>query len=275
MPSAGSDADAHPAPPTKGTSLMRLRIAAPRMGIATASLLCLAGCGGLSAGDYVVYRLAFTASTLSAGCYPDGEIPRSVEHEATSYRTSATAILYATSDDELLLDLGDTVLTGGADGDTYSFSATSTDVDIPPGREILDSDRDGIDDSEDDFVDADSDGEDDIKEDLFVDTDGDEIDDRLGDDLVDANGDGKDDRFVTLESTFRFEERVTTDVVMTVDGEVVEGTITITTTRVCKGTGCPRDHAARCEVRRTFQGVEIDEARLDAGGGLGAPPEGG
>lgn len=254
---------------------MRLRIAAPRMGIATASLLGLAGCGGLSAGDVVVYRLAFGESVLSAGCYPDGEIPRSVEHDSTSYRTSATAIVYATTDDELLLDLGATVLTGSAYGDTYRFSATSTDVDIPPGREILDSDRDGIDDSEDGFIDADMDGEDDINEDLFVDTDGDELDDRLGDDLVDADGDGKDDRFVTLESTFRFVERVTTDVVMRVDGEVVEGTITITTTRACEGAGCPSDHAVQCEARRAFQGVEIDEARIEACGRLGAPPGGG
>lgn len=254
---------------------MRLLVAAS-MGIAAASLLGLAGCGGLSAGDYLVYRLAFAASTLSAGCYPDGEIPRSVAGDATSYRTSATAILYATSDDELLLDLGDTVLTGGRDGDTYRFSATSTDVDIPPGDEILDADRDGIDDGEDPFVDADMDDQNDLDEDLFVDTDADELDDRFVDDLIDADADGEDDRIVARESTFWFEERVTTEVVMTVDGSVVEGTLTITTTRACEGEGCPPDHGGRCELRRAFQGVELDEPGIEVGGGdLGAPPAGG
>src|SRR5678816_65902 len=115
------------------------RMLAP-VALATA-LLGVAGCGGLSAGDHVFYRVAFDQLEKDASCYPDNEIPDSVKDDTSTLRGGATFILYIAGDDEAELDTGSLVLPGSSTDTGYTFSGNAVDVEYPPGRIITDADH--------------------------------------------------------------------------------------------------------------------------------------
>lgn len=89
--------------------------------------LALASCGGLSPGEYVVYRVSFAAADPAENCYGGG-IPDDIADESSSYRTNGLFVLYQSVDDKLYLDMGSAVLEGTADGDDYKFDGKRVDV---------------------------------------------------------------------------------------------------------------------------------------------------
>jgi hypothetical protein len=224
----------------------------------------------LEAGDYKVFRVAFANSTPDASCYSNGEIPMSVVEDSTSLRAGGTFIMYATEEGGMYLDTGDMVLAGELDVDVYEFKGKVVDVEFPSGTIIYDSDHDGIDDSEDDFIDTNQNGvEDNLEE--FVDVDLDGLDDRFEDSLVDANGDGIDDGIVEIGAGYKFKDTRDYRMDITiVDGVVTGETKTVIKT-VCEGTGCPLNYGASCTVNGEFEGVVIDDAQVDVS--LGAPTD--
>ena len=86
-------------------------------------------CGGISAGDYVIYRVAFDEQDLSSGCYfpNDGPGPNE-KSDSSTILDGTTFILYAGPEDTFYLDTGSAILEGTADGDVYSFSGKVVDV---------------------------------------------------------------------------------------------------------------------------------------------------
>jgi hypothetical protein len=93
-------------------------------------LLGAAGCGGFGPGDYNVYRIAFQAPTLSAGCYAAGQVPVNEEQDTSNEFIADTWILYMGPDDKAYLDVGSTTVQGNKSGDDFSFSGQRTDVEI-------------------------------------------------------------------------------------------------------------------------------------------------
>lgn len=243
--------------------------ALPARAALVASLAGVASCGGLSAGDYAVYRIAVEASEASYGCFPDDRPPLAEAYDATTFRTGQTLLLYLTSDDEAMLDLGGLVLSGSTKDDPYTFAGVTEDVDFPFGAVVTDADRDGIADVIDPFVDADKDGveDTDTSTDREVDTDGDARDDRehQEDAFVDADNDGHEDRFGRIVGDTKVVSTLRVDVTMTVDGSTVRGVVTRTTTEACEGDLCPTHVDAPCVDVQRFRGVEIDGASLTLG----------
>jgi len=231
----------------------------------------------LGDGDYQVFRVAFESEKADAGCYVDGEIPESIREDTTTLKSGGTFIMYVTEQGEVFLDTGSMVLLGEKDGTGYEFDGEVVDVEVPPGRTILDADKDGIEDSEDQVIDADMDGLDDNATDLegfpldnMVDVDGDGLDDRTQDDIVDADMDGEDDRYVDLPAPYKLrtvrDYRI--EVIMT--GDVVNGETRSTIRSTCEGSECPETFEANtCTVQNEFQGVLIEDAQVDVA--LGAP----
>jgi hypothetical protein len=230
-----------------------------------ASLAGVVSCGGMSAGDYVIYRVAFVEKAIQeAGCYPKDEVPVSELYDSTTFRSGQTFVLYMADDEEATLDTGGVVLKGSMEDEPYTFSGSTEDVDFPFDDAVLDSDRDGLADINDPFVDADKDGKSDeeITSDPEVDTDGDALDDREGDPFVDADNDGDEDRFVQIVGDTKMVTTLQLDIEMRVDGSTIRGTSTRTTHARCEGTACPTDEDVPCVSRLTFRGVEIDDADL-------------
>jgi hypothetical protein len=228
------------------------------------SLLGAAGCGGISTGDHVFYRVAVEASKKEAGCYADKMIPENEKDDTTTFRGGATFILYLPADDDAQLDTGSLVLSGAATDAGYSFTGDDVNVEYLPGKTINDSDHDGIDDSDDMMIDADKDGLDD-KTDPTVDVDADGLDDRFDDNLVDANDDNKDDRIVEIPSGTKVVVTTTVTVDMTVDGSTVSGTSTTVTDSKCEGTLCTGFMGTSCTQTSTFKGVEVEQAAIQLG----------
>lgn len=238
----------------------------------TASMGTVA-CGGLGAGDYEVYRVAFSRQVLGQDCFDGDALPDSIREDSTTIRQGSTFVLYFDRDDTPLLDSGAWVLSGEGDGDEYSFSGNDTDVEFPPGIIVFDSDGDGLDDQngEDPFVDADGDSLDDQLDDPEVDTDMDGLDDRFQDNLVDADGDGEDDRIVELEAGYKFITVEQINVDLTLDGDVVSGTVTSSTNSSCQGDGCPEDFGGTCTVTTNFDGVRVEDESASFGTGNSVP----
>src|SRR5690606_23928005 len=157
-------------------------------------------------------------SRLESDCF-DGEVPPSVAEDQSSFGSAGTFILYFDEGEQPRLDTGKLVLSGSGDDDAYSFEGNSPDTEVGPGQTIVDTDRDGINDSEDPVVDADMD---DIEDafDTLVDTDGDGVDDR-SDPLVDADGDGEDDRYVQLPSNTKLVSNRNVKVDLTLAGDLL------------------------------------------------------
>ncbi|WP_437282200.1 hypothetical protein WME90_17015 [Sorangium sp. So ce375] len=239
-----------------------------------ASLAGVASCGGLSAGDYVVYRVALEAPEKEPGCFPKDRPSLAEKYDATTFRNGQTLLLYLPTDDAAMLDAGEIVLRGSTDDDPYTFTGESEDIEFPFSVMVPDADRDGIADGIDPFVDADKDGKDDTDEtsDDEVDTDGDKRDDREAglDEFVDADNDGDEDRFGRIVSDTKAISKLRVDVSMTVDGSTVSGVVTRTTTETCEGDLCPPHVDVPCVDVQRFRGVEVDDADLSFG--VGAQP---
>ncbi|WP_437537548.1 hypothetical protein WME79_18505 [Sorangium sp. So ce726] len=234
-----------------------------------ASLAGAASCGGLSAGDYVVYRVALEAPEQEPGCFPEDRPSLAEKYDATTFRNGQTLLLYLPTDDAAMLDTGGLVLRGSTDDDPYTFTGESEDVDFPFSVLVLDADRDGIADGIDPFVDADKDGDadTDMETDAEVDTDGDKRDDReeAVDEFVDADNDGDEDRFGEIVSDTKVTSTLHVDISMTVDGSTVSGIVTRRTTKTCEGDLCPPHVDVPCVDVQRFRGVEIDDADLAFG----------
>ncbi|XXX81551.1 hypothetical protein WMF30_22605 [Sorangium sp. So ce134] len=234
-----------------------------------ATLAGAASCGGLSAGDYAVYRVAVEASEQAPGCFPDDRPVLAEKYDATTFRDGQTLLLYLPTDDEAVLDVGGVVLKGSTEDDPYTFEGLSEDVEFPFHDMVTDADRDGISDDVDPFVDADKDGDDDTDPtgDRVVDTDGDKLDDRdeAEDGFVDADNDGDEDRFREIVGDTRMISTLRVSVSMTVDGSTVSGVVTRTTEERCDGDLCPPHVDLPCVDVQRFRGVEVDEADLTFG----------
>ncbi|WP_437737534.1 hypothetical protein [Sorangium sp. So ce1335] len=242
--------------------------ALPARAALAVSLAGVASCGGLSAGDYAVYRIALDASAETPGCFPDDRPPLAEKYDATTFRNGQTLLLYLATDEEAILDTGGLVLSGSTEDDPYTFAGEIEDVEFPFSVMVTDSDRDGISDDVDPFVDADKDGDEDTdtSTDREVDTDGDSRDDREQEDaFVDADNDGDEDRFGQIVSDTRVISTLRVTISMTVDGATVSGAVTRTTTEVCEGDLCPPHIDMPCVDVQRFRGVEIDAAHLTLG----------
>jgi hypothetical protein len=92
------------------------------------------GCGGgISPGDYKLYRVAVAATPdKSAGCYPDSKIPASEKASSDDARVSQTWEIYAGTKDPasffLEIDGGKETLEGTLSDKTYGFETTKVDV---------------------------------------------------------------------------------------------------------------------------------------------------
>src|ERR1044072_8218511 len=87
-----------------------------------------AGCGGISPGGYKGYRVAGTEGGLSPGGHPNKTVPYDVRSDSSSFRGSATFILYASAEDKFYLDVGKTTFEGAVEGDKYNFEGKTVDV---------------------------------------------------------------------------------------------------------------------------------------------------
>lgn len=241
-----------------------------------ASLAGVASCGGLSAGDYAVYRVALEASEQAPGCFPDDRPILAEKYDATTFRNGQTLLLYLPTDEEAVLDTGGLVLKGSTEDDPYTFEGRSEDVEFPFRDMVTDADQDGISDDVDLFVDADKDGDDDTDatSDRDVDTDGDKRDDRdeTEDPFVDADNDGDEDRFREIVSDTRMISALRVNITMTIDGPTVSGVVTRTTEETCDGDLCPPHVDVPCVDVQRYRGVEVDEADLTFGAGAQPTP---
>lgn len=87
-------------------------------------LASVTACGGIGAGDYVVYRVASNEASLSGDCTDDPD-------HSSNLLDGATFIIYGVateSDDVLYLDAGTLVFEGAATDDGYAFSGKQVDV---------------------------------------------------------------------------------------------------------------------------------------------------
>ncbi|MBL8740484.1 MAG: hypothetical protein JNK04_05300, partial [Myxococcales bacterium] len=124
-----------------------------------------------------------------------------------------------------------------------------------------DSDHDGLDDSgEDDFIDSDADGIEDFEDD-DIDVDNDGLHDLFDDDIVDADDDGVDDRIIDLGGD-TLVTTATISITLTIDGNTVAGTSTVTTASSCEGT-CSGFDGSSCTSASKFIGVELEDAVID------------
>lgn len=85
------------------------------------------GCGGgIDAGEYVIYRIAFEEGDQSGDCAignPD------TDFDSSSFRASSTLIMYAGLDDKYYLDAdGAPTLEGTYESDVYTFEGETTDI---------------------------------------------------------------------------------------------------------------------------------------------------
>lgn len=81
-------------------------------------------CGGIGAGDYAVYRVAFPEAARSGDCQ------NNADHTSTLL-AGGTMVIYALAgdgDDTYYLDTGSLVLKGAPTDDGFSFSGKTTDV---------------------------------------------------------------------------------------------------------------------------------------------------
>jgi hypothetical protein len=89
----------------------------------------LAGCGGISTGDYVLYKVALNAlPKKSAGCFgPDGPDPNT-RFDTDDGVGVATWVITAAPNDEWVLNTGKASLSGQKADSGYDFHETKVDV---------------------------------------------------------------------------------------------------------------------------------------------------
>ena len=111
-----------------GSSVLRpLRWALTGAALTSIGALML-GCGGVSPGDYVIYRVALSDAKRGSSCYPDKKIPPNEKSDSDSFLASTDFILYAGPDDNFYLDTGSATLEGTGDADVYTFVGKTVDV---------------------------------------------------------------------------------------------------------------------------------------------------
>ncbi len=98
-------------------------------GAAAFALLLSTGCGGVSPGDYIVYRVNVGTESLTEACYfPDETPPEDVAQDSNSFRNSQTWVIYFAAGDETVLDAAGVAMRGDKGGDGFEFSADQIDV---------------------------------------------------------------------------------------------------------------------------------------------------
>ncbi len=83
------------------------------------------GCGGVGAGDHVVYRAAFGQTSYDSGCHHQDD-------GSSDVRGSSTIMVYSTGGDGepvYWLDVGDAVFEGTESDDGWVFSGSSQQID--------------------------------------------------------------------------------------------------------------------------------------------------
>jgi hypothetical protein len=181
--------------------------------------LTAAACETVEPGDYVVYRVAETSTSLSDGCYWEYHgAHANVRDDSSSLHTSATFVLYVGTEETYYLDIGPVTLDGAFEGDSdagedYYFEGKTVDVNWD-----------------------------------------------------NANGSGAK-RTTTVK----------TSVDMSIDGELVVGTLEVRHSWACDGQGCgelPPD----CTETVEFVGTEVEDVQLEhevpPGFNVGAPGSG-
>jgi len=94
------------------------------------------GCGGISPGEYEVFRVSFADTDQSSGCYfPDTGPGPNDASDSSTLRGSGTWIISAAVDDKLYLDTGIITLEGAESDNGYAFTGKVVNVefDMPDG----------------------------------------------------------------------------------------------------------------------------------------------
>lgn len=99
---------------------------------AVAGVGVFAGCGGVSPGEYVFYRIASAETEKTAGCNGQADVPIDVASDSSTLRGSGTFILYAGNDDKIYLDTGKLTLEGAETDTGYGFAGKTVDVNFYP-----------------------------------------------------------------------------------------------------------------------------------------------
>lgn len=99
---------------------------------ATALLSVLAmHCSG-GAGEHTFYRLYSPKAKLEPACFPNGQIPENVKDDTSTMLTPSTVLLVRDGADSYSLDTGSQVISGTKSGSSYTFSGTTTNVEVTP-----------------------------------------------------------------------------------------------------------------------------------------------
>lgn len=88
-------------------------------------------CSG-GAGDHTFYRLYSPKTKLEAACYPNGQIPENIKDDTSTMLTPSTVLLVRDGADTYSLDTGSQVISGSKSGSSYTFSGTTTNVEVTP-----------------------------------------------------------------------------------------------------------------------------------------------
>ncbi len=89
------------------------------------SIAGLVACGGVGAGDHVVYRAAFGPTSYDSGCHHQDD-------GSTDVRASTTFMIYSTGGDgepTYWLDVGDAVFQGTETEEGWVFSGSTQQID--------------------------------------------------------------------------------------------------------------------------------------------------
>ncbi|MBK8212902.1 MAG: hypothetical protein IPK71_04065 [Myxococcales bacterium] len=88
-------------------------------------------CSG-GAGDHTFYRLYSPKAKLEAACYHNGQIPENIKDDTSTMLTPSTVLLVRDGADTYSLDTGSQVISGSKSGSSYTFSGTTTNVEVTP-----------------------------------------------------------------------------------------------------------------------------------------------
>jgi hypothetical protein len=100
---------------------------------AAATLLGMASCGGLGAGDHVFYRITMSDAARSEGCFNNNVIPDDVKDDTSTIGDGSTWLLYINADETAELDMGSGVLSGAVTDTGYKVSGQRVNVEYNGG----------------------------------------------------------------------------------------------------------------------------------------------
>jgi len=104
--------------------------------VALAGAGMLTGCGGISPGEYKIYRVSFGSEDESSGCYyPETEPVPNEASDSSTLRGTGTWIIYASIEEKVYLDTGAITLEGLESEEGWTFTGKTVDVnfDMPDG----------------------------------------------------------------------------------------------------------------------------------------------